>query len=260
MLCSQHNIVSELSTDPTQSSFFKAMQLAVGTLSIIDGEAYAYTRIWCSFEVSMTLADPDKKYEIATFEPSTDKAVVISDGPTPEDDARGTEQKWRHSGGRFAHKADRERLFPPQLALEALKIRLQDGDAFDEKDKRRILNTIAGCSDLDGVPPVQDDKYDQANRMLRWRIGVACLEAAGPTGGLKLSDLEEPEGVDIARVYGSISEALRAQGKYQLRVQFEARILEFRKRVLPADHPHIGTSMNDLALTYSKLGRHQDAL
>jgi tetratricopeptide (TPR) repeat protein len=29
---------------------------------------------------------------------------------------------------------------------------------------------------------------------------------------------------------------------------------------LPSDHPHIATSMNNLAMTYSALGRHQDAL
>ena len=38
------------------------MQLAIGTLSIIDGEAYAYRRIWCSFEVSMTLTGVGKTF------------------------------------------------------------------------------------------------------------------------------------------------------------------------------------------------------
>lgn len=47
VLCSQHDPAAEIGQDPTESSFFKAMQLAVGTLSIIDGEAYAYSRIWC---------------------------------------------------------------------------------------------------------------------------------------------------------------------------------------------------------------------
>jgi hypothetical protein len=36
--------------------------------------------------------------------------------------------------------------------------------------------------------------------------------------------------------------------------------LEFRRRVLPPDHPHIGLSMSNLALTYGALGRHEDAL
>jgi hypothetical protein len=36
--------------------------------------------------------------------------------------------------------------------------------------------------------------------------------------------------------------------------------LEFFRRVLPPDHPHIGSSMNNLANTYSDPGRHADAL
>ena len=37
-------------------------------------------------------------------------------------------------------------------------------------------------------------------------------------------------------------------------------VLEFRRRVLPADHPDIGTAMANLAQTYSTLGKHSDAL
>jgi hypothetical protein len=36
--------------------------------------------------------------------------------------------------------------------------------------------------------------------------------------------------------------------------------LAFTRRVLPPDHPFIATSMNNLARTYSDLGRHEDAL
>ncbi len=37
-------------------------------------------------------------------------------------------------------------------------------------------------------------------------------------------------------------------------------VLEFSKRVLPKDHPHIATSMSNLALTYGELARHREAL
>jgi tetratricopeptide (TPR) repeat protein len=37
-------------------------------------------------------------------------------------------------------------------------------------------------------------------------------------------------------------------------------VLEFRRRVLPPDHPHIGDTMYNLALAYGDLGRHEDAL
>jgi hypothetical protein len=40
----------------------------------------------------------------------------------------------------------------------------------------------------------------------------------------------------------------------------QERALEFHRRVLPPNHPDIGTSMSNLATTYSALGRHEDAL
>ena len=39
-----------LRTDPRESSFFRAMQLADGVLLVLDPEATPFTRIWCAFE------------------------------------------------------------------------------------------------------------------------------------------------------------------------------------------------------------------
>jgi len=39
-----------------------------------------------------------------------------------------------------------------------------------------------------------------------------------------------------------------------------ARVLELRRRLLPADHPDIASAMGNLANTYSALGRHDNAL
>ena len=331
------------------------MQLAIGTLSIIDGEAYAYTRIWCSFEVSMTLTDSGKTfvacveavvavtftdtdgdentfftrdsqliwgddtvdevtydvnhrtieaavdddeyestiedddaevarvvsalmrlteeigvpmhftnnkklYEIVTFLPSSGRAIVISDGPTAEDEAQGDEQQWEHRGGEFAHQAERQQPFPPQLALEALKIRLQDGQATEEIDKRRILNSIAGSSDLDGAAPEEHSEYDKVNCMLRWRIGVACVEAAEATGQLKLSDLEEPEGVDTVGVYDEMATALEAQAKYPLALQFRERALAIDEKALGPDHEDVGIGLGNLGSLLQKMGRLEEAL
>jgi tetratricopeptide (TPR) repeat protein len=43
-------------------------------------------------------------------------------------------------------------------------------------------------------------------------------------------------------------------------VAMHSRALAFIKRVLPENHPAIGTSMGNLASTYSALGRHDEAL
>ncbi len=38
-------------------------------------------------------------------------------------------------------------------------------------------------------------------------------------------------------------------GRHQDALKLQEEVLAFRRRVLPADHPHIGSSMNNLALT-----------
>ena len=49
-------------------------------------------------------------------------------------------------------------------------------------------------------------------------------------------------------------------GRHDEALKLVEETLAFRKRVLPADHPSIATSMNNLASTYGQLGRHEEAL
>ena len=46
----QHELGTDLGTDPMESSFLKAMQLSAGVLLVLDLEATAFSRIWCCFE------------------------------------------------------------------------------------------------------------------------------------------------------------------------------------------------------------------
>ena len=68
----QHALNEELTSDPSDTSFFKAMQLAKFILLILDtvGLATPFTRIWCAFEESVALLDatrPERMLlEIAT--------------------------------------------------------------------------------------------------------------------------------------------------------------------------------------------------
>ncbi len=79
---------------------------------------------------------------------------------------------------------------------------------------------------------------------------------------------------------GHLAGAFSALGRYQDAVVMEEQTLEFLRRVLPENHPNIGStgfcclliedddvtlctvgmSMSSLVPTYSGLGRHQDAL
>ena len=77
---------------------------------------------------------------------------------------------------------------------------------------------------------------------------------------------------NLAATYGEL-------GRHQDALVLREKTLEFRRRVLPENDPEIGvmrlcllivrvtltrsvlgSAMNELAATYSKLGRHQDAL
>ena len=53
----QHDLSAEVTEDPAQTSFRKAIDLAQGTISIVDTNAVCFTRIWCDFEIACTLAD-----------------------------------------------------------------------------------------------------------------------------------------------------------------------------------------------------------
>ena len=48
--------------------------------------------------------------------------------------------------------------------------------------------------------------------------------------------------------------------KLQQAMQLQQETLKLRKRVLPADHPRIATSMCDVGSAYSNLGMHHEAL
>lgn len=129
---------AELSENPAESSFHRALSVSQGTLSILDAEARVYSRIWCDYEVFVTL---DKAtwtahlYDIYTFQNGS--AVGITDGVALVDQ-RGKSWWWED------RKHQREKGFPSHLAAEAMKIQVQKGLASVELDRKRILNAIAG--------------------------------------------------------------------------------------------------------------------
>ena len=51
----QHSLGGEISTDPAESSFCKAMKNAKGTISIVDADSIVYSRIWCNYELYIAI-------------------------------------------------------------------------------------------------------------------------------------------------------------------------------------------------------------
>ena len=49
----QHELGVDITVDPRESSFFKAMQKCDGVLLLLDAHATPFERSWCCFELSM---------------------------------------------------------------------------------------------------------------------------------------------------------------------------------------------------------------
>lgn len=65
----QHDLTAEISDDLSQTSFYRAMRLARGTVSVIDSSAGCFDRIWCVYELYQSLvgsSDTGYTYDLAT--------------------------------------------------------------------------------------------------------------------------------------------------------------------------------------------------
>mmetsp|Transcript_47418 Transcript_47418/g.103745 ORF Transcript_47418/g.103745 Transcript_47418/m.103745 type:complete len:690 (-) Transcript_47418:162-2231(-) len=169
----QHSLAQELVEDPKQTSFYKAMQLAVGTLVILDrdGPAIAFTRIWCAFEEYVSLMGDGRTspmlLDIATVT-ANGKADLLTDGPTQKEGGR------THGG---KEKASREKFFPTELLLNGIKVDFSKANASVEDDKTRILNCLAQ-RDLHLPPLDEHENYDKVNRKLHATFAFAAFNKA----------------------------------------------------------------------------------
>lgn len=166
----QWELSQELAMDPEQSSFRKAMNLSCGTVSILDAESVCYRRVWCCYEVWVTLSEERLQYDMYTMN-SNGVAVGITDGVARVDRRCGIDNE-------HELKFEREREFPLEKAQDALLIRLQDALASDDVDRRRILNSIVGNPDVDAAPPMEHAGYEQLNGLLRARFAAAAWRNA----------------------------------------------------------------------------------
>ena len=177
------------------------MGLAEGTVSVLDKEGVVFTRIWCGYEVYVSLAaPPDSKmvpdesgddgltpYKWVVYTaleavvraeddgrlvPRWKKgdpvpAVGIADGPAPCD------------SGAAPFKQQREAYFPLALAGKALGITLETAQASVAADKTHILNAMSGEKDnFDMPPPERHAMYDELNETLRGRFAAGSFRRA----------------------------------------------------------------------------------
>lgn len=188
----QWNLSESITGDLEQTSFHKAMKKARGTVTVLDHSATTYNRIWCGFEIFVSLTarrqeDEHYYYDIYTIN-GEGAAVGLTDGPaTP--DVEGTDGKpWLQMRNKF----DRERAFPIATAMKALGFQIQSSAASQALDRRRILNKVS-CSigSLDAEPPEEHPLYSLVNRLLRGRFAMAVWRIAFESGHAQIAELSD---------------------------------------------------------------------
>lgn len=201
----QHALEHELAFDPRNTSFFRAMQCSVGVLIILDDctvdsrGATAFTRIWCAFEASVAVTQEGRSAPmlVDVCAVHADAARLLTDGLTLQEQAMVPALGWH---AKHAREAD----FPLELMRRGLSIRVELAEATDRIDKARILNAIAGVSDLDAEPPNTHPAFDRVNRSLAATFAIRCWHGALGSEDL-LQELQHALEADLERTEAMFS-------------------------------------------------------
>ncbi len=171
------------------------------------------------------------------------------------------------------------------LELHAIAVKKAEGGgrfavAMTAQEKRRFLDGISGDSgayyNMLGRVNMERSECSRAAERESIHAGIRDSVGFGALGRIVFGVMEgwmvEELRADVAArqrdgdergemqwslVMGNV---LRDQGRREEAVEFEKRALEISRRVLSGDDARRGAYMNNLALTYSDLGRHEDAL
>mmetsp|Transcript_67953 Transcript_67953/g.210183 ORF Transcript_67953/g.210183 Transcript_67953/m.210183 type:complete len:661 (+) Transcript_67953:59-2041(+) len=179
----QWQLAGDVSDDPANSSFRKAIDLAAGTVTVLDRGAVTFSRVWCAYEIFVSLQDEveERKYSYDVYTMYTDvDAVGITDGVVEADRWRGEKKLYSHQW--VGRKAEREMNFPQEVTQDALATEVQKAQASVESDRVHILNAIVCSKDLNADIPIEDEKFDALNRLLRGRFAAGMYRAALASG------------------------------------------------------------------------------
>ncbi|CAE7540757.1 FBL4 [Symbiodinium pilosum] len=177
----QHSLHEELVTDPSETSFYKAMRLSKGVLIILDelGPATPFTRIWCAFEAYVALVDrPQEEVMLLDISCYHDKTTYILTDGLAANEAKIQERGNELSALALAQslKSLREMCFPVAVFERGLSLELHHAQASRDLDRRRILNSFVGRTGegLDEEPYMSHPKYDEVNIRLRSVLALAA--------------------------------------------------------------------------------------
>mmetsp|Transcript_112763 Transcript_112763/g.313792 ORF Transcript_112763/g.313792 Transcript_112763/m.313792 type:complete len:683 (+) Transcript_112763:64-2112(+) len=167
----QCSLKEELREGIAQTSMFKGLQGAkFQTLFILDGDATAFTRIWCLFETSLCLDEGGALLDFALCHAGVGEVLV--QGLTEAEE----ELELREPGAGVRAKRAREASFPVEIAELGMEVAVQQAKAIPKEDVPLLLSCIAGL-DLDEAPPAAHDRYTETNRQLHAFFGCALYAA-----------------------------------------------------------------------------------
>jgi len=180
----QHSLQDELVTDPSQTSFYKAMCLSKGVLIILDevGPATPFTRIWCAFEAYVALVDrPREEAMLLDISCRHNKTTYLLTDGLAAGEARLQELgNFSPSSVALAQslKGLRQMCFPSEVVEHGLKLELHHAQASRDIDRRRILNSFVGRTGagLDEPPHESHPKYEEVNIRLRAVLAEAAWD------------------------------------------------------------------------------------
>jgi len=191
--------LSDITVDPRESGFTKAMKIAKGrTITILDNEGTVFTRVWCIFELYLTLIashmgeeekEDSEKGLWCVY--TAKKHIYVGPGDKKEErESVGIISGGSPSDQNFApNTTAREKSFPYEVISKALTIEVENADASVDDDKVHILNSIIGRSraDINERPPKEHATYIALNDALK---SIFAASPASIQGAMKEGDKE----------------------------------------------------------------------
>jgi len=173
----QHRLHEDICNNPTQSSFFRALEIAKGFLLLLDDRATPFTRAWCAFEISMALLN-NKMVDLVDIVVCQNGEVSMLTEGVPEDDKYFKTLFREGAFGQVGdaipsnmarvalqNKFDREGQFPVEILETILHTKIEKSQASEDVDRQRILNVIAD-RDIELPPLDTHPNYAKVHRLL----------------------------------------------------------------------------------------------
>jgi len=177
----QWKLGEEISSTLTETTFYKALTRAQGTVVVADRGGVVYTRVWCGYEQWLSLIEAGRLYDVYTTLEGG-RAVGVTDGIASVD-AEGGADTYR---GAPSAKLRRESAFPVAVVSNAQGFDVAQAQASDEGDRLRIMAAITDKAALNATVAASLGAV-HFSKLVGLRRGAG--EAAGYLAALRASKL-----------------------------------------------------------------------